>query len=204
MFGIGETVGGLFATGLASQANKNAKKAARRAYERSVKAYQSRFQWSMEDMRKAGLNPILAAQGGLGGPGAGVSAPTAQVFSAQDAVQRAGSAVGKAALAGYTKKLEKKLLEEQVKLTDANRMAQIASSSKDLALGQKVDTENMIRETELEMARGTLDWYRRNPDAYSARAMKGTGTNPFNQLMNILGGIIYDVAPDANSAKGNK
>lgn len=33
--------------------------------------YQHRFQWMMDDMRRAGLNPILAASGGFS-PGAGV------------------------------------------------------------------------------------------------------------------------------------
>lgn len=35
------------------------------AYNQSVDAYRNRYQWQMSDMRKAGLNPMLAAQGGM-------------------------------------------------------------------------------------------------------------------------------------------
>lgn len=39
----------------------------RRAQRFAKKMYQHRYQYSMEDMRKAGLNPILVASGGLAG-----------------------------------------------------------------------------------------------------------------------------------------
>lgn len=40
----------------------------------NVENYKHRYQWSVEDMRNAGLNPILAATNGIGGSIAGASA----------------------------------------------------------------------------------------------------------------------------------
>ena len=40
----------------------------------NVENYKHRYQWAVEDMRKAGLNPILAATNGVGGSISGASA----------------------------------------------------------------------------------------------------------------------------------
>ena len=40
----------------------------------NVENYQHRYQWAVEDMRRAGLNPILAATNGIGGSISGASA----------------------------------------------------------------------------------------------------------------------------------
>lgn len=48
------------------------------AFGNTVDSYKNRYQWTMEDMRKAGLNPILAATGGFNvgsGPIAPMAAP---------------------------------------------------------------------------------------------------------------------------------
>lgn len=53
-----------------AQAFKRAEQAASTAWERQMWAYQRRYQMTTWDMKKAGLNPILAATGGfqVGGP----------------------------------------------------------------------------------------------------------------------------------------
>jgi len=40
---------------------------AKKAYERNVHSYKYCYQWAVEDLKKAGLNPILAAIGGAAG-----------------------------------------------------------------------------------------------------------------------------------------
>ena len=52
------------------------RQAASKAYHRGVRSFKNRYQWQMEDMRRAGLNPILAyRQGPPGGP-QGVAIPS--------------------------------------------------------------------------------------------------------------------------------
>ena len=51
------------------------------AYNRSIDAYKKRYQWTVRDMRKAGLNPILAASGGFQ-IGSNIQAPAASATMA--------------------------------------------------------------------------------------------------------------------------
>lgn len=70
------------------------------------RAYRNRFQWSMEDMRKAGLNPILAANMGLGG----TSSATSGIPSTN---------AGTSAVQGARIAAELRLLEAQERKTGA-------------------------------------------------------------------------------------
>ena len=54
--------------------NSAARHAATTANERNIYNYQHRYQWAMDDMQKAGLNPMLAATQGIGGSINGASA----------------------------------------------------------------------------------------------------------------------------------
>ncbi|AXH75545.1 MAG: DNA pilot protein [Microviridae sp.] len=67
------------------------KKAASKAYNRSVEAYKHRYQWAVEDMIKAGINPMMAA----GGVSGNVSAPMASTPDFGGVGKGVGSAVGK-------------------------------------------------------------------------------------------------------------
>jgi hypothetical protein len=53
------------------------------AFERNKYLYQNRYQWAVEDMKKAGLNPILAASGGFS-VGSSPSVQSAQAFQANN------------------------------------------------------------------------------------------------------------------------
>lgn len=73
---------GAFTGGVASiiggaLSNSAARHAATVANQRNIYNYQHRYQWAMEDMQKAGLNPILAATQGIGGSVNGASALSA-------------------------------------------------------------------------------------------------------------------------------
>lgn len=59
--------------GSAVQNHYNSANAAQ-ANEWNVENYKHRYQWAVEDMRNAGLNPILAATNGIGGSISGASA----------------------------------------------------------------------------------------------------------------------------------
>lgn len=68
---LGSIAGSVF--GSAVQNHYNSANAAQ-ANEWNVENYKHRYQWAVEDMRKAGLNPILAATNGIGGSISGASA----------------------------------------------------------------------------------------------------------------------------------
>ena len=67
----GSVLGGLGSSEIQSQYNE---KAIRLQNELNVDNYRHRYQWAVEDMRNAGLNPILAATNGIGGSISGASA----------------------------------------------------------------------------------------------------------------------------------
>ena len=68
---LGSAVGGLVGGALSNSASRHAMNAqiAANRYD-----YQNRYQWAMQDMQKAGLNPILAATQGIAGSVNGASA----------------------------------------------------------------------------------------------------------------------------------
>lgn len=68
---VGSIAGSVF--GSAVQNHYNSANAAQ-ANAWNVENYKHRYQWAVEDMRKAGLNPILAATNGVGGSISGASA----------------------------------------------------------------------------------------------------------------------------------
>ena len=100
-FGIAEAtigsalLGGAFSAFGASQQNKANKAAAEAANKFTADQFARRYQITMADMRKAGLNPLLAYQQGGGSPSAGqqYSAVNVGGAGASGAVAAANSAV---------------------------------------------------------------------------------------------------------------
>lgn len=68
--GVSSIIGGMLS-------NSAARHAATVANQRNIYNYQHRYQWAMDDMQKAGLNPMLAATQGIGGSINGASALSA-------------------------------------------------------------------------------------------------------------------------------
>lgn len=69
----GSVLGSLGSSEIQSQYNEEA---IRLQNELNVENYKHRYQWAVDDMRAANLNPILAATNGIGGSIAGASAGT--------------------------------------------------------------------------------------------------------------------------------
>lgn len=123
--GVASIIGGALS-------NSAARHAATVANQRNVYNYQHRYQWSMEDMQKAGLNPILAATQGIGGSINGASALSANYnigegvtagMSAQAAGNSAKAANRQAATA-------EKLSDEQIKNLAAQTILAGSSAKK--------------------------------------------------------------------------
>lgn len=68
---LGSVAGSLLGSGVQNHYN-SANAAQANAW--NVENYKHRYQWAVEDMRNAGLNPILAATNGIGGSISGASA----------------------------------------------------------------------------------------------------------------------------------
>ena len=71
---ISAAIGGVSSLIGGALSNSSARHAANVANERNIYNYQHRYQWAMDDMQKAGLNPMLAATQGIGGSVNGASA----------------------------------------------------------------------------------------------------------------------------------
>ena len=69
----GSVLGGLGSSEVQSKYNEEA---IRLQNELNVENYKHRYQWAVDDMRAAGLNPVLAATNGIGGSISGASAGT--------------------------------------------------------------------------------------------------------------------------------
>lgn len=80
----GALVGGLFGQSSASQQFERQKELMALQHQYQVDDYKHRYQWSTEDMKLAGLNPILAATNGIAGSINGVSAGTAGMAPVPD------------------------------------------------------------------------------------------------------------------------
>lgn len=85
---FGKALGPLIGAGGGIGSAAMSAREARRQREWSRENYRHRFQWSMEDMEAAGLNPILAAGMGLGGGGtpSGASASMPNLSGVGDTV----------------------------------------------------------------------------------------------------------------------
>lgn len=89
---LGSVVGSVL--GSAVQDHYNSANAAQ-ANAWNVENYKHRYQWAVDDMRSAGLNPILAATNGIGGSIAGASAASvgmSDIGSTMNSARAAGAA----------------------------------------------------------------------------------------------------------------
>nr|DAT72810.1 MAG TPA: DNA pilot protein [Microviridae sp.] len=73
----GAFTGGISSIISGALSNSAARHAATVANQRNIYNYQHRYQWAMQDMQNAGLNPMLAATQGIGGSVNGASALSA-------------------------------------------------------------------------------------------------------------------------------
>ena len=111
----------------ASQQAAATKKAVREANEFTQKMMQSRYQWTMADMRAAGLNPMLAYQQGGGGIGASPTYQPPNIFAgAGDEMQRGIQS----AIAQYRAEAEVEKIDKELDAMDA----QIANTREDTKL----------------------------------------------------------------------
>lgn len=126
---LGPVAGGIASIIGGALSNSADRHAATVANQRNVYNYQHRYQWSMEDMQKAGLNPMLAATQGIGGSvnGASALASSYNVGEGVTAGMSASAAGNSAKAANRQAAIAEKMSDEQIKNLAAQTI--LASSS---------------------------------------------------------------------------
>lgn len=96
---------------------------AAQANEWNVENYKHRYQWAVEDMRNAGLNPILAATNGIGGSISGASAASVGMSDIGSTMNSARAASAAERQAKNAEHLAISQIEKNVAEADSTRQA---------------------------------------------------------------------------------
>lgn len=89
----------------------------------NVENYKHRYQWAVEDMRKAGLNPILAATNGIGGSISGSSAASVGMSDIGSTMNSAKAASAAERQAKNAERLAVSQIEKNVAEADSVRQS---------------------------------------------------------------------------------
>lgn len=117
---LGSVAGSVF--GSAVQNHYNSANAAQ-ANAWNVENYKHRYQWAVDDMRAAGLNPILAATNGIGGSISGASAASVGMSDIGSTMNSARAADAAERQAKNAEHLSISQIEKNVAEADSTRQA---------------------------------------------------------------------------------
>lgn len=117
---LGSVAGSVF--GSAVQNHYNSANAAQ-ANAWNVENYKHRYQWAVEDMRNAGLNPILAATNGIGGSISGASAASVGMSDIGSTMNSARAASAAERQAKNAEHLALSQIDKNVAEADSTRQA---------------------------------------------------------------------------------
>lgn len=118
---------------------------ARKQRDWQKKMYQHRYQYTMDDMRRAGLNPILAYRQGVGG-----GVPSGAMGRVPD-LAASGAAGAAAGTKGSLATKQRKLVEQQTATSASSARTLDATAGKEKNLGIKAlyDADKAATETRL-------------------------------------------------------
>lgn len=117
---LGSVAGSLL--GSAVQNHYNSANAAQ-ANAWNVENYKHRYQWAVEDMRNAGLNPILAATNGIGGSISGASAASVGMSDIGSTMNSAKAASAAERQAKNAENLSVSQIEKNIAEADSTRQS---------------------------------------------------------------------------------
>ena len=147
---VGSIAGSIF--GSAVQGHYNSAASAQQN-EWNVENYKHRYQWAMEDMRNAGLNPILAATNGIGGSIAGASAAS---IGMPDIAGNISSARGVSASSKQAKVAEH-LSASQIEKNIADAKSSAANAGLATANTTNAGLQNKILQNDVDFKTKTFD-----------------------------------------------
>ena len=146
---VGSIAGSIF--GSATQGHYNSAASAQQN-EWNVENYKHRYQWAMEDMRNAGLNPILAATNGIGGSIAGASAAS---IGMPDIAGNISSARGVSA--SKQAKVAEHLSTSQIEKNIADAKSSAANAGLATANTTNAGLQNKILQNDVDFKTKTFD-----------------------------------------------
>lgn len=117
---LGSVVGSLIGSSVQNHYNSAG---AAQANEWNVENYKHRYQWSVDDMRAAGLNPVLAATNGIGGSISGASAASVGMSDIGSTMNSAKAASAAERQAKNAEHLAISQIEKNVAEADSTRQA---------------------------------------------------------------------------------
>ena len=145
--------GGTSAWGQAA-ANREARAASRRQMEFQERMQRNRYRYTMEDMRAAGLNPILAYQQGGGGAPSGASYTPGNIGAG--AAQALSTGINSAINARYTGQ-QMKLIKEQIKNTEQDTKHKLEQTYREAAEGAKTLATTKILQQNYHSAKASAE-----------------------------------------------
>ncbi len=171
-------LGGLLSAKGASDQNKAAQRAAEAQMAFQRESFQNRYQWTMDDMRKAGLNPILAYKQGGGGTLGGSSYSPVNVGAA---AVTGGAAGVQSALASRRQDTELKQIRAQTDNIKVDATKKAIEGETSAWLQNKLRNEIKLLKQDFEI---------RKADVASAKATKqfyeGEGGNLMRKIELIM------------------
>lgn len=117
---LGSVVGSVFGSSVQNHYNSAN---AEQANKWNVENYKHRYQWAAEDMRQAGLNPILAATNGIGGSISGASAASVGMSDIGSTMNSAKAASAAERQAKNAEHLAISQIDKNVAEADSTRQA---------------------------------------------------------------------------------
>lgn len=164
-------IGGIASAWGQHQANTQADTSAVRQMDFQKETLQHQYQWGMEDMKKAGLNPILAYKQGGAGTASGSSYTPQNVGSA--AVSGASTAVS-SALASSAQKTQLENIAADTRLKGAQDITQAALQTQAMAQADQARSSSALAKTQVAKTLAETEILWEDVASAKARAAKAT------------------------------